>query len=131
MNDHNNIVTADNPNPSLVVNNMDPPNNHLLHPEKRHSIDTESDATRSIATGTATTFADEKAMNHRTRDATGDIREPTILEENEFGHDAFSAGADGNKDHIDFRTMGWVQAGFVCLAEVGGGIEALALGDVW
>lgn len=66
-------------------------------------------------------FADEKAMNNK-RAFDNDVREPTILEEDEFTQDAFTHNVEGKQDHVEFRTMGWVKAGFVCLA------EAIALG---
>lgn len=72
------------------------------------------------ASTTTSAIADEKAL-HKNELGNGDVREPTIPEENEFTQDAFQGG-DGTADHVDFRTMGWVQAGFVCLA------EAIALG---
>jgi hypothetical protein len=65
---------------------------------------------------TNASLADEKAADKSRY--VGDIREPPIPEEDEFAQDVFSAGAEGKDDHIEFRTMGWVQAGFVCLAEV-------------
>lgn len=67
---------------------------------------------------TNASLADEKAADKSRY--VGDIREPPIPEEDEFAQDVFSAGAEGKDDHIEFRTMGWVQAGFVCLAEVSG-----------
>lgn len=72
-----------------------------------------SEITPSVATGTS--FADEKADKTRT---TGDVREPTIAEEDEFMQDAFTGGREKQEDYIEFRTMGWIQAAFVCLAEV-------------
>jgi amino acid permease len=110
--DHSNEITAQSaPNTNVNTPTMNPL-------AEKHSLD--SDATRSM---TNTSFADEKAMNNGNHyKNNGDVREPTIPEEDEFAQDVFTAHADGNDDHVDFRTMGWVQAGFVCLA------EAIALG---
>jgi hypothetical protein len=117
MDPHNEITTQV---PSHAT--LDLPTTTILSPaEKRQSLESTTDP--SIMTTTNTSFADEKAQNHGNKALhTGDIREPTIMEEDEFALDPFSAGVDGNDDHVDFRTMGWVQAGFVCLA------EAIALG---
>lgn len=86
---------------------------------EKYSLD--SDAAPSMTTNAS--YADEKAMSNGNKlHANGDVREPTIPEEDEFAQDVFTAHVDGNDDHVDFRTMGWIQAGFVCLA------EAIALG---
>lgn len=83
---------------------------------KRHPS-LSSEITPSVATGTS--FADEKADKTRT---TANVREPDIAEEDEFMQDAFTGGREKQEDHVEFRTMGWIQAAFVCLA------EAIALG---